>query len=541
MAYASWRWLDYACIVLFALLTVFIGKFFAGRNQSTDSYFMGNRSLPGWAVGFSMLSTLMSSITFLAYPATTIMGDWRLYPKDFMVPLAQLLAVLFIAPKFREKPGRVSAYEVLEERFNVGLRLYGAATYILAQVLKLGTVLYLVSIPAGVIIGSSSQVIIILSGGFVAIYSCAGGISAVVYTDVVQGIVLLAGGVSVIVVVMTTTPGGLGGIISAGREEHKFFLGEWRMDWEHKTLPTVLVYGMTSFLGHTMSYQHTVQRYLLVPNTKELWRALGLSAALSVPTWGMFYFVGSCVWSYYRSHPDAQVQAMLDTMKADDVFPHFILTVLPPGVSGLVISGVFAAAMSTMDSSLNAVSSVVVTDIVKRLMFPNLKDTQYLLMGRVVSVCTAALMIAMALLLAGLQKESMNERLQSVLGGPVIGLFSCALFMPRVGAETALAGVAVATMANFYFVGARYRWFPADPWSALLHSYWVSFWVNVTFMAAVLVAEAALALHRWWASELAFRYTKAKDSDAAEDTGVGIARHGDVELMSTTALEGHSG
>jgi len=550
--YAGWRWVDYLVVGLFAALTVGIGKYFSSRNTSTESYYVGSRSLPAWAVGFSILATLMSSITFLAYPATTITGDYRLYPKDFMLPVANGIAALLIAPRFRAKADRVSAYEVLEERFNLGLRLYGAFTYVVGQLLKLGTVLYLVSIPLGIVIGASSVIVhnlvIIGSGTFVALYSCAGGISAVVYTDVVQGVVLLFGGLAVVVVAMCSVPGGLPAIIGMGQEESKFSMGEMRFDWTSRTVPTVLVYGFTSLIGQNLSYQHTVQRYLLVSDDRELRRAIGLSTALSVPTWGLFYFVGTCVWAYYRVHRNAAVDQLMQEGQADDVFPHFIFEVLPPGVAGLVTAGVFAAAMSTMDSSLNAVSSVVVTDVFKRCLAPDLKDRQYLRIGRGISIGAAAMMVGMALVLGSLQKESMNDMyngMQSILGGPVIGLFTCALFIPRVDSRTALLGVAGSLAVNFYLVGAHYRWLPADPWAMLLHTYWVSFWVNIAFFVTAALVELARALWRHYGSRRAYRYFKADDTVADDErlpgtstfrgSLSGVTEHAELELAEVSS------
>jgi len=250
-------------------------------------------------------------------------------------------------------------------------------------------VLYLLSIPITILFGGSQYAVIIGTGTFVAFYSMAGGIRAVIFTDVIQAIVLLGGGFAAILVTVFKVDGGLNGVIKVAAEDNKLWLGSIEWSWTERTVPTVVIYGLLHYLGRMVGYQDSVQRYLCAPSLKEAQLGLWLAAALSLPTWGLFYFVGTCLYVYYKQDPSR----LPDDIDPDAVFPHFIVAEMPAGVAGVVISGVAAAAMSSLDSSLNAISSVVIHDFVKRFLYPDLLDAQYLSLARWVSIGSAALMI----------------------------------------------------------------------------------------------------------------------------------------------------
>ncbi|KAK3273241.1 hypothetical protein CYMTET_18508 [Cymbomonas tetramitiformis] len=184
---------DCVILALYLATTIGVGFFFSRKTENTENFFLGGRGLPGWAVGFSILATAVSSVTFLAFPATTYIIDYRLYPKDFVFPLVSIFAAYYIAPAYRRRPGCVSAFQILEDSFGIVCRLYGAFSYVLMNFLKLGTVLYLLSIPISMLFETSQIAVILGCGCFVAVYSMAGGIQAVIFTDVLQGVILLVG------------------------------------------------------------------------------------------------------------------------------------------------------------------------------------------------------------------------------------------------------------------------------------------------------------------------------------------------------------
>ncbi|KAK9806874.1 hypothetical protein WJX72_005782 [[Myrmecia] bisecta] len=503
------RWLDFVVVGCYLAATACVGAFFSKGNNTTEDFFVGGRNLPGWAVGFSLLATTMSSVTFLAYPATSYLLDFRLLTKDFFYPVASLFTAACVAPRFRACLQSSSAYELLETRYGLACRLFAAGTYVIAQLLKLATVLYLVSLPIALLLGGSHNIVIIGTGIFVTAYSMAGGLTAVVYTDVVQAIILLLGGIATVIVIVVNLPGGLATISREGHEHNKFSIGTLEWSWTSRTIPTILCYSVVHYIGKFITFQDAVQRYLSVPSRKEMYTAALVTGTLALPMWALFYFVGVSLWAHYRFHSDAEVEEMLP----DGIFPHFIMTVLPPGLSGFVISGVLAAAMSTLDSSLNAVASVITVDVIQRLVLRNRSDKVYMRCARATSLATAVLMISSALALGYMPMESMNDAhnaMQSVLAGGMTALFLLALFDSWVRNTAVLMAIVSSTLFNVYLMlGSMHllpRWAGGGFFNTL-HPYWVMPFVNVAFFVVAYLVEALIrsppgtritAQYRYW-------------------------------------------
>ncbi|DBA95341.1 TPA: hypothetical protein ACH3X3_013226 [Trebouxia sp. C0006] len=492
----SWRILDYFVVAGYLVLTAGLGAYFSKGNNTTEDFFLGSRGLPGWAVGFSLLSTTMSSVTFLAYPATSYILDWRLYTKDFFYPVISVFTALLVAPRFRKSLQSASVYEFLETRFGLECRLFGAATYVVSQLLKLCTTLYLMAVPISMLLNAPLPLVIIFTGAFVTCYSMAGGISAVVYTDVLQAIILLLGGAVSVIAILVRVPGHAGAVVREANQHHKMSLGATEWSWEKRTVPTILAYSAVHYLTKFVTFQDAVQRYLAVPNHKELLKAMSLTGSLALPTWALFYFIGTCLWAFYRAFPSSVVPGLLP----DAVFPNFILHELPPGVAGVVISGVLAAAMSTMDSSLNATSSVVVIDFIQRCAWRDKTDRFYLRCARAVSLAAATFMISSALILEYVPMESLNEwynSMQSILGGAVMSLFLIGLYAPWFSNASMLVAIVVSVLVNIFLMAGCMQMLP--PHGAFfgffneLNSYWVAPLVNLVFVLVAILAQLFLA------------------------------------------------
>ncbi|KAL3146444.1 hypothetical protein ABBQ32_003121 [Trebouxia sp. C0010 RCD-2024] len=492
----SWRILDYLVVAGYLVVTAGLGVYFSKGNKTTEDFFLGSRGLPGWAVGFSLLSTTMSSVTFLAYPATSYILDWRLYTKDFLYPAISVFTALLVAPRFRKSIQSASVYEFLESRFGLECRLFGGATYVVSQLLKLCTTLYLMAVPISMLLGAPLPMVIVFTGVFVTCYSMAGGISAVVYTDVCQSVILLVGGLVSVVAIVSRVPGGITVLAADAHRHNKLSLGKTEWSWQERTVPTVLAYAAVHYMTKFITFQDAVQRYLAVPSHKELLKAMSLTASLALPTWALFYFIGTCLWAFYRAYPDPRVA----NLPPDAVFPSFILHELPSGVAGVVISGVLAAAMSTMDSSLNATASVVVTDLIQRCLLPHKPDRFYLRCARCVTLAAATFMICSALVLEYLPMESLNDwynSMQSIMGGAVISLFLIALYAPWFTKPSMLVAIAVSLLSNVFLMAGCSGLLP--PTGAIfgffsrLNSYWVAPLVNLVFIAAAVLTQLFLA------------------------------------------------
>ena len=186
---------------------VVMGFYFSKKNTDTEEYFVGGRSFSGWVIGLSLVGTSISSITFLAYPGDAFKTAWLRYLPNLMLPLAVLIAAYGFLPFFRRQ-NTTTAYEFLEARFGPSVRIYGAATFIIAQLVRISIILYLLALMIHEISGLGSITCILIGGVFVATYTIIGGIDAVIWTDVIQTIVLAFGGLLCLWVIVDTLPGG---------------------------------------------------------------------------------------------------------------------------------------------------------------------------------------------------------------------------------------------------------------------------------------------------------------------------------------------
>ena len=473
------RPLDLVVIIVYLLGMACVGVWFSKRNKSTEEYFVGSRSFPGWAIGLSMLGTSISSVTFLAFPAAAYVLDWRQLVSNLMLPAVAVLAIVVFIPFFR-RGQLTSAFEYLEDRFGPSARLYGTLSFILLQLIRLAKVLFLVSIPVSLLTGIEMHYVIIAVGVFIAFYTVAGGFDAVIWTDVVQAVVLWFGGLLCFGYIAWNLPEGPGQIFSVAAQHDKFHLGSMDFKIGERTFWTVALIGVFNWLAMYSSDQNLVQRYVAAKSLREARRATTLYSVVAVPTWAFFFFVGTCVFVWYQVHPNAEVA----NLEADQVFPYFILTTIPAGLAGLTIAGVLAAAMSSLDSSINAIATVTTVDLLKPYLALGRDDQFYLRIARYIATAAAALMIGGAMLFTSIEKESMNDLswiVASVFGGCLVGLFMVGFFTRRVDGFSAMTALVVSILLNVYLGLSLAGWLP-DGITVRVHSYWVGIIVNLAFV-----------------------------------------------------------
>ena len=491
------RSLDVAAIALYLLAIAGIGVYFSRKNKSTEEYFVGNRSFRGWVIGLSMLGTSISSVTFLAFPAVAFIGDWRKVVPNLFLPLVAVVAVAVFIPFFRRRK-LTSAFEYLGNRYGSIVRLYGTFGFIILQLIRLAMVLGLVAVPIQLLTGAPMSVVIVVAGCFIALYTVAGGIEAVIWTDVMQAIVLLLGGAICFVCIVVDLPDGFQQIVDVGSMKEKFSLGPMHWSLREETFWVLMIVGILDWLKMYTSDQNMIQRYAAASSTREARKATIIYSAVAVPTWVFFFFLGTCVWVYYQQYPDAQVTTFLqgDMTDAEMIFPYFVLTKVPAGIAGIVIAGVLAAAMSSLDSSINAISTVITVDILKPFAMPGRDDRVYLRWARGIAIVTAAWMIGGALLLTIIPKQSFqdfNLITSSVFAGCLVGLYLLGFFTTRVDNASVVVALVVASLLNLYFALDGWGKIP-EPFSAGVHSYWVSLLVNSLFV--VLAYGLSLILRR---------------------------------------------
>ena len=275
-------------------------------------------------------------------------------------------------------------------------------------------------------------------------------------------------------------PDGLLAGLDRAHDAGKFSLGEFEWDMGRRTFWTLLAIGAFDAVANNASNQTVVQRYIAARSTREARKAVWISLLLSLPTWTFFYLVGTALWALYNALPDPALAQMLP----EEVVPYFTRHYVPVGLTGLIVAAIMAASMSSMDSSINAISTIATTDVIRRYTAPDASEKTYLLYAKIISAVAGAAMIGIALGIANLEMESvvdLTRQIASIFGGVVAGIFLLAIFVPRVGAKALLMALPVAVGVKLYYGMGLAGWIP-ESWRIPVHTYWIGVVSNVVLM-----------------------------------------------------------
>jgi len=452
--------LDIIVLVGYFGITLGMGLYFSKKNTDTEEYFLGGRSFPGWALGLSLVGTSMSSVTFIAYPADGFKTTLVRLTLVLAFPLVALFGAYVLLPFFRR--GTVtSAYEYLALRFGRSVSCYAASIFFLMQILRVSSILYLVSLLIQSVTGLDFMVCMLLSGGITALYTVTGGFDAVIWTDVFQTITLIFGAFIMIGVAVYHSSEGFAQMMATAWEHGKM---SFTMDLNtstgaleplakgfslrSKTFIMLIIAGITQFLTGQFD-QTSIQRWCAAKSAKEARKAILVLAFSSIPIWAGFMFVGTVLWAFFHFNPDPVVTEMLNGIrKAEEIVPYFVVQYLSPGWAGLVIAGAMAAAMSSLSSSINAASMVWVQDIYKPYIAKSKTDKHYLKIGFAASATVSLLMLLGAYLFNISNTKTLNDLamiLGSVCGGGMLAVFLLGVFTRR--GDSRAIWIALATNA----------------------------------------------------------------------------------------------
>ncbi|MCW9705287.1 sodium:solute symporter [Fodinibius salsisoli] len=427
---------DYVILIVYLLGIVILGSWFVRKNRTPDAFMAANRSLSGWVVGLSIVGTYISSISFLANPGKSYMANWNPLVFSFALPIAGWIAIRYFVPFYR-KVGEVSAYHHLENRFGPWARTYAVVMYLLTQMARVGTILYLVALTMTTFLGVSIQTIIIITGVLVIIYTLLGGIEAVIWTDAVQTVVLVFGAIITIVVLLVNMPGGISQLFTVAMESNKFSLGSFGSSLSEPTFWVVLVYGMAINLQNFGIDQGYIQRYITARSDKDAQMSVWIGALSYIPISATFFFIGTALFVFYSAQPELLPAGI----EGDSVFPYFIVSELPVGITGIIIAAIFAAAMSTVDSSLNSSATLILEDIYKRYVRPNASDKEAMRVLYTATLVWGIIGTGMALLMIGAQSAlDIWWEYASIFSGGMLGLFLLGL-ISRARNPAAITGV----------------------------------------------------------------------------------------------------
>jgi SSS family solute:Na+ symporter len=445
------------------------------RSRTTEGYFVGGRVMPGWAVGFSIAGTAISSITFMALPADAFKTAWLRMLPNFVLPLGVLAGSLFFLRFYRD--GRTTtAFEFLEKRFGPSTRLYAAFAFVIGQLIRISMILFLLGQLTRELTGLSPVASIVVAGVFVGCYTAAGGIEAVVWTDVAETVILTLGGAACLAIVIAKVPGGVPEILSTAWAHGKLSFADLGPDGAlhptrlgltltEKSVTMMLLVGLGHWLTEHACNQNMVQKYCASASTGEARRALWIGCAWMLPLWIGFQFLGTALWVFYQRFPTATSTGILaGTVTAERIVPHFVVNELPVGLGGLVVAGVLAAAMSTLDSALNTIATVGVVDVYRRHVVRNRDDGHYLRVAKALSWLATAGMIVGAMLLMEAQTKTLEDaaiRLIALTSGGLLGLYLLGFLSRRGDGRSAALAIAATLTFSLYRALSPRAWFPA--------------------------------------------------------------------------------
>ncbi len=443
-------------LALYLAGLVWIGLRFSKRGGNANDFFLAGRRIPWWAAGISIFATQLSAITFISTPAVAYASNWLVLPGKAMILVMAPIVVLLYLPFFR-RLDITSAYEYLERRFNLPVRLFGSASFIAFQLLRMAIVVFLPALALTTITGINVYLCILIMGVLSTLYTVLGGMEAVIWTDVLQTVVLL-GGMLIAIIIVAMDVGGFGVVFETANAAGKTRMWDWSMSTTDLATWSMLLGTLALQFGPYTADQSVIQRYLSTKDERSAARGIWLNGLMAVPVGLLFMLLGTCLFVFFQHRPDL----LHVGMKNDEVFPLFVSSQLPAGLSGLVIAAVFAASMSSLDSSMHSIATACTIDWYQRLS-PNATEASSLRLARVLTVALGVTAVATASVLVTFDIQSLWFLFQKCLGllsSGVVGIFALGIFTKRASSRGVLTGASASIAALIYMT-----------WFSSLHFY----------------------------------------------------------------------
>ncbi|MDZ7331395.1 MAG: sodium:solute symporter [candidate division KSB1 bacterium] len=436
--------LDYGILLFYLIGVTVLGSWFGKFQKDTRDYFLGGRNLPWWAVCFSVVATETSTLTFISIPGIAYVSNLNFLQLTFGYILGRIIVSFVFLPAYY-KGELATAYEFLGGRFGQRMRNFSSVIFQITRLLADGVRLFATAIPLSVITGWSYPVSIAVIGFLTVVYTYLGGIRAVVWIDVIQMVIYLGGAIVAGVFLLQHLPNGWQDVVAAAQPENKFQLfnfswnGDWRTFFQSGYhFITSLVGGMFLSMASHGTDQLIVQRLLTCNNLRDSQKALITSGVLVMVQFAIFLTIGLMLYAFYHAQPVGDGSSFVTS--SDEIFPKFIVEALPPGLSGLIIAGIFAAAMSTLSGSMNSLASSSVLDIYKTRFGKGNAPRKDLFISRLMTAVWGFVFIGGAMLFKDKTNPVVELGLEiaSFTYGGLLGTFLLGVFFRHVKENAAL-------------------------------------------------------------------------------------------------------
>lgn len=470
-----------------------IGLRFSSRQTNSREFFLGSRRFSPLTISLSLLATALSAITYVGIPGLACEQDWRLFLSGAIAVVSMVCVARYFMPFFYNLK-LPSVYEYLRLRFDTRMAVLGGVIFLAVRGLVAGIAIYAPSVALAAVAGWNLHVCVVVFGLLTICYTALGGMSAVVWTDVIQAIVLMLGAFVCLFILYTGIAMPPSEMIAVLAEERKFNIVDLRWSWVEMTFWAAVIGGFAYNLAFYGTDQVLLQRCMASRSLKASQQSLHLNALYIIPVILVFFTIGSLLYLFRRAHP----QSLPEGLPLDQVFPYFIAHQLPAGVSGLLIAAIFAAAMSTLSSILNSLSTVTVTDYIKRFILPGRDDAQYTTIAKITTAVWGIAAIVLALFTDRLNESVALAALKAggLFTGPILGAFLMGIFLPSITPTGAflgtLLGMAVSLPVGFFT--------PLEPFWVLCGSCLLTFGVAaaVSAMAPMPAEDAKVRRQYTW-------------------------------------------
>ncbi len=451
---------DIGILILYCCVLIGMGIYYLRKSRTAEQFMVAGRSIPAWAAGLAVMSAYTSSISYIATPGKAFDSNW--HPIIFSLcifPVAWLVCK-YAVPYYRQTR-LISVYSFLEERLGPWGRIYAALSFLLYMVGRIAVILYLVSLLLSTFVPWNICIVIVIIGLITIVYTLLGGMEAVIWTDVMQSVIMIAGILFCAVSLSVKVFAGPEPLIQATLNQNKFSFGGWDLSLSSRTIWVMIIYGITENLRNLLADQNYVQKYSSVPTERDAKRSIWIAMLIYIPLTVVFLYIGTMLFAFY-SQGDKLAQAGIT--KGDEVFPYFIATEVPTGLKGLIIAAIVAAAMSTVDSALNCSATVMLLDFHKRYFKPDIGERASVLYLRLATVVWGLLGIGFAVLMIR-AKSALDVwwQISGIFGGGILGLFILSLLRIRLRLWQGLVSIGVSIAVITWGTFARdlpdsWRW-----------------------------------------------------------------------------------
>jgi SSS family solute:Na+ symporter len=427
--------LDYAIIAGYLLAITAFGSWFAKFQKTTRDYFLTDRSVPGWAVCCTIVATETSTLTFIGAPAQAYAGNFVFLQLVLGYIVGRfIVTLLFLPAYFRGE--LLTSYELLQRRFGPPVKNLSAVIFLVTRSLADGIRLFATALVVSVVTGAPLGGTIVVLGAAMIVYTVRGGVSAVIWTDVVQLFVYVAGALIVFVSLLGVIDGGWNAVVDTGRAAGKFQIFDFSLDPTRVyTFWSGLLGGVALTLSTHGTDQFLVQRLLSARSLKEASRGLVLSGFVVLAQFALFLVIGAMLYTYYQ-----QVPLPVPLGRTDDVLPVFVVHSLHNGAAGLIVAAIVAAALSP---STNAMAATTVNDFYLKYVRPGADEATLMRVSKQATIFWGVVQIAVALAAQRLERSVLDAGLSvlSLASGAVLGAFLVGTLAPWVGSRATFAGM----------------------------------------------------------------------------------------------------